>query len=58
MVSLTYAYFLVLGYTSVDLLQRAGRITWPAGTLTMTMNANAAVKHDLLLYLDRLQRSA
>ena len=40
-----------------NLLQRAGRITWPAGTLTMTMNANAAVKHDLLFYLDRLQRS-
>jgi hypothetical protein len=40
------------------LLQRAGRITWPAGTLTMTMNANSAVKHDLLFYLDRLQRAA
>ena len=40
------------------LLQRAGRITWPAGTLTMTMNANSAVKHDLLFYLYRLQRAA
>lgn len=40
------------------LLQRAGRITWPGGTLTMSMNANSAVKHDLLLYLDRLQRAA
>jgi len=41
-----------------NLLQRAGRITWSAGTLTMTMNASSAVKHDLLLYLDRLQRAA
>jgi len=41
-----------------NLLQRAGRITRPAGTLTMTMNANSAVKHDLLLYLDRLQRAS
>jgi hypothetical protein len=41
-----------------NLLQRAGRITWPAGVLTMTMNANPVVKHDLLLYLDRLQRAA
>lgn len=40
------------------LLQRAGRITYPAGTLTMTLNDNSAVKHDLLLYLDRLQRAA
>jgi hypothetical protein len=40
------------------ILQRAGRITWPAGTLTMTMNANAAVQHDLLFYLDRLKRAA
>jgi len=40
------------------LLQRAGRITYPEGTLTMTMNSNPSVKHDLLLYLDRLQRAA
>lgn len=40
------------------LFQRAGRITWPGGTLTMSMNANSAVKHKLLLYLDRLQRAA
>lgn len=40
------------------LLQRAGRITRPGGILTMSMNANSAVKHDLLLYLDRLQRAA
>ncbi len=40
------------------LLQRAGRITYPEGSLTMTMNPNPAVKHDLLLYLGRLQRAA
>jgi len=40
------------------LLQRAGRITRPGGILTMSMNDNSAVKHDLLLYLDRLQRAA
>lgn len=40
------------------LLQRAGRITRPGGILTMSMNANSTVKHDLLLYLDRLQRAA
>lgn len=40
------------------LLQRAGRITWPGGILTMSLNANSAVKHSLLLYLDRLQRAA
>jgi len=41
-----------------NLLQRAGRITWPAGTITLTMNANPAIKDDLLLYLNRLQRAA
>lgn len=41
-----------------QLFQRAGRLTWPGGTLTMSMNANSAVKHDLLLYLDRLQHAA
>ena len=40
------------------LLQRAGRLTRPGGVLTMSMNANSAVKHDLLLYLDRLQRAS
>ncbi len=40
------------------LLQRAGRLTEPGGTLTLTMNANPRVKKGLLHYLDRLKRAA
>jgi len=37
-----------------NLLQRAGRLTRPAGRLTLTMNANAAVRDELLHYLHAL----
>lgn len=40
------------------LLQRAGRLTYPAGMLTLTMSANPTVKKDLLHYLDRLKYAA
>ncbi len=40
------------------LLQRGGRFTMPQGELTLTMNANKAVKRDLLQFLDALDRAA
>lgn len=40
------------------LLQRAGRLTYPAGVLTLTMSANQSVRKGLLHYLDRLKRAA
>ncbi|MFZ5996457.1 MAG: hypothetical protein ACOYW7_03095, partial [Nitrospirota bacterium] len=40
------------------LLQRAGRVTCPAGALTLTMSANPTVRKELLFYLDHLQRAA
>ncbi len=39
-------------------IQRAGRLTRPAGQLTLTMSANAAVQRDLLHFLDVLQKAA
>lgn len=36
------------------ILQRAGRLTSPGGTLTLTMSANAAVAHELTHYLEVL----
>lgn len=41
-----------------NLLQRAGRLTRPKGTLTLTMSANTAVREQLLHYLEALRRPA
>lgn len=40
------------------LLQRAGRLTRPQGTLTLTISANPTVQNELLHSLDQLQRAA
>lgn len=40
------------------LIQRAGRLTRPNGTLTLTVSANPAVREDLLCCLDILQVAA
>jgi hypothetical protein len=40
------------------MIQRAGRFTRPQGHLTLTMSANHAVRHDLLHFLDILQKAA
>lgn len=40
------------------LLQRAGRLTRPQGTLTLTISANHAVRDELLHSLDQLQKAA
>jgi hypothetical protein len=40
------------------IIQRAGRLTRPAGELTLTMSANQAVQQDLLHFLDVLQDAA
>jgi hypothetical protein len=40
------------------IIQRAGRLTRPAGQLTLTMSANQAVQQDLLHFLDVLQMAA
>ena len=40
------------------IIQRAGRLTRPAGQLTLTMSANHAVQQDLLHFLDVLQKAA
>ena len=40
------------------LIQRAGRLTRPQGTLTLTMSANPTVKSELLHYLDVLKQVA
>ncbi len=41
-----------------SLLQRAGRITRPAGTLTLTLSANPVIKNGILHYLERLKTAA
>ena len=40
------------------IIQRAGRLTNPQGELTLTMSANPSVRHDLLHFLDVLQKAA
>ena len=40
------------------IIQRAGRLTKPQGELTLTMSANNAVRHDLLHFLDSIQKAA
>jgi len=47
-----------LGTLRRKLIQRAGRLTRPQGTLTLTMSANPAVKSELLHYLDVLKDAA
>jgi hypothetical protein len=47
-----------LGTLRRKLIQRAGRLTKPQGTLTLTMNANPTVKSQLLHYLDVLKQPA
>jgi hypothetical protein len=41
-----------------NLLQRAGRIIRPKAKVTLSMNANRAVRKDLLHYLDALDEAA
>lgn len=40
------------------IIQRAGRLIRPQGRLTLTMSANAAVRKDLLHYLDVMKKAA
>ena len=40
------------------IIQRAGRLTWPQGKLTLTMSANQAAREDLLHFIDLLQNAA
>lgn len=40
------------------LIQRAGRLTRPQGSLTLTMSANDAVKSEFLHYLDAMKSAA
>jgi hypothetical protein len=40
------------------LIQRAGRLIRPQGRLTLSMSANSAVQHELLHYLEALQKTA
>jgi len=47
-----------LGTIRHHLLQRAGRFTHPHRKLTLTMNPNAAVKEDLLQFLEVLEKAA
>ncbi|NJN70531.1 MAG: IS1380 family transposase [Nitrospira sp.] len=37
------------------LVQRAGRLTWPQGVLTLTLGVGPAVQHDFVEYLGRLE---
>lgn len=47
-----------LGTLRRKLIQRAGRLTRPQGTLTLTMSANPTVKSELLHYLKVLKQAA
>jgi hypothetical protein len=40
------------------MIQRAGRLVRPQGRLTLTMSANAAVRNDLLHFLDAVKKAA
>jgi hypothetical protein len=40
------------------LLQRSGRLSELYGKLTLSMNPNAAVKEDLMQFLDALKKAA
>ena len=41
-----------LGTLRHQLLQRAGRLTFPAGRMTLTLDGNDRVRDELLRYLD------
>jgi hypothetical protein len=49
--------FETLSHLRQRLIQRAGRLTYPQGQLTLTMSANAAAQSDITEYLEALQRS-
>lgn len=51
-------YFEQLATVRRKLIQRAGRLTKPQGTLTLTLSANPTVKSELLHYLDALRQAA
>ena len=40
------------------IIQRAGRLTWPQGKLTLTMNNNVKVQQNLMFFLDEMQKAA
>lgn len=46
--------FVRLGTRRMNLIQRAGRLTRPNGSLTLTMSANSTVQTELLHYLKAL----
>jgi hypothetical protein len=46
--------FVRLGTRRMNLIQRAGRLTRPNGSLTLTMSANSAVQTELLQYMKAL----
>lgn len=50
--------FETLGTLRHRLLQRAGRLTSPAGVLTLTMSANDATRQEIGQYLSALQHAA
>lgn len=50
--------FETLGTVRHRLLQRAGRLTSPAGVLTLTMSANEATRQQIGQYLSALQQAA
>lgn len=50
--------FLSLGTLRHRIIQRAGRLIRPHNELTLSMSANAAVRDELLHFLDRLQNAA
>lgn len=49
--------FETLGHLRQRMIQRAGRLTYPQGVLTLTMSANDVTRRDITSYLDALQRA-
>lgn len=49
--------FETLGRLRQRILQRAGRLTYPHGELTLTMSANDVAQRDITMYLEALQRA-
>ncbi|MDA9982984.1 hypothetical protein N9H39_09715 [Gammaproteobacteria bacterium] len=47
-----------LGTLRRKLIQRAGRLSRPQGSLSLTMSANPTVKSELLHYLDVFKKAA
>lgn len=50
--------FHTLGSLRHRLIQRAGRLTYPQGELTLTLSVNPTVRKDLLGFLDAIQNAA